>query len=81
MNHITTSAEDSISASRGKASSSLLRHSIVWLGIPLTCTLAPLDAQALQLASGRSTGWLVYGVYALFVFRSSGNRIQRRAVS
>jgi hypothetical protein len=66
----TTDEEDLVLAGCREARTSLLRHSIVWLGIPLTCTLALLDAQALQAVVGRSAGWLVYGVYALFVIQT-----------
>ncbi len=65
----TTKEEDLVLVGCREARTSLLRHSIVWLGIPLTCTLALIDAQAFQAVAGRSAGWLVYGVYALFVLQ------------
>lgn len=84
MNRMTTTEEELIlaSCSEARSKSFLLRHSIVWLGIPLTGALALIDAQAMQAIAGRSAGWQVYVVYALLVLQMGavagivGTRIQ-----
>ena len=69
MNRATRKGEDRSSVNCGGSNGAIFRHSLVWLGIPLTAAIALIDVQALQVVTGRSAGWYVYAVYALFVLQ------------